>query len=167
MLFRSKHKEEMLLLKIKSLVEECDRYQKDTKNKEENKEIVDDKINVLSEEQSKFISQAVEFVEKNLNNNYSVEQLSRDMCMDRTGLYKKLNAALDISPSIFIRSIRLRRALQLLEENRLNITDIAEEVGFSSASYMSKCFIEEYGCKPSEYIYKRGIEKECKTTKHL
>ena len=43
------------------------------------------------------------------------------------------------------------RAAALLLEGRLTVTEIAEQVGFSSASYMGKCFYEEYGCKPSEY----------------
>lgn len=47
---------------------------------------------------------------------YSVEQLSRDLCMERTGLYRKLVNLLDQSPSLFIRNIRLQRAAQLLTE---------------------------------------------------
>ena len=74
--------------------------------------------------------------------------------MERSGLYKKLNALVDKSPSLFIRSIRLRRAADLIMEGRMSMTEIAEHVGFSSASYMGKCFQEEFGCKPSEYARK-------------
>ena len=94
----------------------------------------------------------MEFVEKNLNTpGYSVVQLSRDLCMERTGLYRKLTALLEQSPSLFIRDIRLRNAARLLKEGKLSITEIAEQTGFSSTSYMSKCFQERYGCLPSEY----------------
>ena len=58
---------------------------------------------------------------------------------------------MDKSPSLFIRSIRLKRAANLILEGKMSISEIAEQVGFSSASYMGKCFIEEYHCKPSEY----------------
>lgn len=85
---------------------------------------------------------------------YSVEQLSRDLCMERTGLYRKLVNLLDQSPSLFIRNIRLQRAAQLLTENELSIAEIAERTGFSSSSYLSKCFQEMYGCRPSEYAVK-------------
>ena len=99
-----------------------------------------------------FLNKAVTLVEQHLNTpGYSVEQLSKDLCMERTGLYKKLTNLLDKSPSLFIRSIRLKRAADLLCEGELSISEIAEQVGFSSASYLSKCFFEEYGCKPSEY----------------
>ena len=85
---------------------------------------------------------------------YSVEQLSKDLCMERSGLYKKLTNILDKSPSLFIRSIRLKRAADLILEGRMSMAEIAEQVGFSSASYMGKCFQEEFGCKPSEYAEK-------------
>ena len=99
-----------------------------------------------------FVSKVTACVEKNMANpKYTVEQLSRDMCMDRTGLYKKLTALLDKSPNVFIRDMRLERAAELIREKDMNISDIAEQVGFSTHSYMSKCFQEKFGCKPSEY----------------
>ena len=105
--------------------------------------------------ESAFLVQAIELVEKNLDvNGYSVEQLSRDLCMERTGLYRKLVTLLDQSPSLFIRNIRLQRAAQLLAEGKLSVTEIAERTGFSSSSYLSKCFQEMYGCRPSEYTEK-------------
>ena len=91
--------------------------------------------------ESVFLTRAIELVEKNLHvPGYSVEQLSRDLCMERTGLYRKLVGMLDQSPSLFIRNIRLQRAAQLILEGNLSITEIAECTGFSSSSYLSKCF---------------------------
>jgi len=99
-----------------------------------------------------FLAKALELVEKNLNvPDYSVENLSRDLCMDRTGLYRKLIALLDKSPSLFIRNIRLQKAAGLILDGELSISEITERVGFSSPSYLSKCFQEMYGCRPSEY----------------
>ena len=49
---------------------------------------------------------------------------------------------------------RLQRAAQLITEGKLSITEIAEHTGFSSSSYLSKCFQEMYGCRPSEYAEK-------------
>jgi len=94
----------------------------------------------------------MELVEQNLDTpGYSVVQLSADLCMDRTGLYRKLTMLLDRSPSLFIRDIRLRKAATLLKEGKLSVTEIAERCGFSTTSYMSKCFQERYGCKPSQF----------------
>jgi len=105
-----------------------------------------------SAEDSEFIRQAVALVKQNINTpGYSVERLATDLCMERTGLYKKLTAMLDKTPSLFMRSIRLEHAAELLKEGKLSIAEIAEHAGFSSASYFSKQFQEVYGCKPSEY----------------
>ena len=77
-----------------------------------------------------FLAQAIKLVEQNLHvNGYSVEHLSRDLCMERTGLYRKLVTMLDQSPSLFIRNIRLQRAAQLITEGKLSITEIAEHTG--------------------------------------
>lgn len=137
-------REAYMLQRIRTLIEEVDRYRPQTPEAAE--------AGNEAEADNTFIAKAVEAVERNLNTpGYSVTQLSADLCMDRTGLYRKLTAMLDKSPSLFIRDIRLRNAARLIREGRLSITEIAEQSGFSSTSYMSKCFQERYGCRPSEY----------------
>lgn len=86
--------------------------------------------------------------------------------MERTGLYRKLVTLLDQSPSLFIRNIRLQRAAQLLAEGKLSVTEIAERTGFSSSSYLSKCFQEMYGCRPSEYTEKAKKQPDCCLFQH-
>ena len=82
---------------------------------------------------------------------YGVEQLAHDLCMERTGLYKKLTALTNTTPVAFIRSIRLHRAAALLQEGKQSVNEIAERTGFSSPSYFTKCFKKEFGVLPSEY----------------
>lgn len=151
-----RHKEDILLLRIQHLIERCDSYEQQASiantrdNKPQEKEEPP-----ISANDSDFLNKAVALVEAHLNSpGYTVEQLSKDLCMERSGLYKKLNTLIDKSPSLFIRSIRLRRAADLIRKGGMNMADIAEQVGFSSASYMSKCFQEEFGCRPSEYAEK-------------
>ncbi|MFD0751828.1 helix-turn-helix domain-containing protein [Mucilaginibacter calamicampi] len=98
------------------------------------------------------IERALKFVDDNLqNSSYSVMQLSKDMNMDRTGLYRKLVALTGHAPTMFIRSIRLKKAVMLLNQKRYSQAEIAEKIGFSNAAYFSKCFKEEYGVSPSNY----------------
>ena len=145
-------REDILLLRIQHLIERCSRYEQQYESVPETTENDDRQEPSLNAADSEFLNKAIALVEANINTpNYSVEQLSKDLCMDRTGLYKKLNALLDKSPSLFIRSVRLKKAATLLREGQMSVSDIAVAVGFSSASYMSKCFQEEFGCKPSEY----------------
>lgn len=75
---------------------------------------------------------------------YGVEQLAQDLCMERTGLYKKLTALTNTTPVAFIRSIRLHRAAALLQEGKQSVNEIAERTGFSSPSYFTKCFKKEF-----------------------
>lgn len=145
-----KHKEEILLMRIRHLIERCDNYERKVQEEAESSLIRHE--SPISSADNDFLNRAVALVESNLNTpGYSVEQLSKDLCMERTGLYKKLTGLLDKSPSLFIRSIRLKRAATLIRQGKMSISEIAEQVGFSSASYMAKCFQEEFGCKPSEY----------------
>ena len=71
--------------------------------------------------------------------------------MDRSNLYRKLSAITGQSPTEFIRSVRLKRAAQLLESG-LTVAEVADRVGFTgTTSYFAKCFQEEFGVKPSQY----------------
>lgn len=116
----------------------------------------------LSASDGKFIQRALDYVEQNIDNSdYSVEQLSKDLGMERTGLYRKLGAMIGKTPTSFIRSIRLKRAARLLEEG-YTVSEAADRVGFGTSSYLSRCFQEEFGMKPSQYI--ASFKKHKKTT---
>ena len=98
------------------------------------------------------ILQVRALVEQHLEDGeYGVEQLAQDLCMERTGLYKKLTALTHTTPVAFIRSIRLHHAAVLLQEGKQSVNEIAELTGFSSPSYFTKCFKKEFGVLPSEY----------------
>ena len=104
------------------------------------------------EEEPEFVHSIRTLVEQHLENSeYGVEQLARDLCMERTGLYKKLTALSKTTPVVFIRQIRLQHAAILLKEEKLTVNEIAERTGFSSPSYFTKCFKKEFGVLPSEY----------------
>lgn len=101
---------------------------------------------------SEFISKASVLVLQHLQDSeYGVEQLANDLCMERTGLYKKLTSLGESTPVTFIRRIRLQQAAKLLKEENLSVNEIAERTGFSSPSYFTKCFKKEFGMLPSEY----------------
>ena len=66
------------------------------------------------------------------------------MGMDRTGLYRKLTSLVGKTPTGFIRSVRLKQAACLLDKG-YTVAEVADMVGFSTSSYLSKCFQEEFG----------------------
>jgi len=101
----------------------------------------------------KFLKQALEAVEKQIDNpDFSVEDLSREMCMSRVTFYRKIVSLTGRSPLEFIRSIRLKRAAQLLDKSGMSIAEIAYEVGFNDPKIFSKFFREEFNMLPSQYI---------------
>lgn len=72
--------------------------------------------------------------------------------MSRMTFYRKIQSATGQKPTEFIRTIRLRRAAELLRENRLTITEISYATGFSSVSYFSRCFRTMYGVSPTQFL---------------
>jgi AraC-like DNA-binding protein len=99
-----------------------------------------------------FIRQSIETVEINISNpDFSVEDLSRALHMSRVALYRKLLALTGKSPLDFIKTIRLKRAAQLLEKSQFTISEIAYEVGFNNPKYFARTFRKEFGILPSEY----------------
>lgn len=79
---------------------------------------------------------------------FSVEDLGREVGLSRSQLHRKLKALTDQSPSVFLRTLRLKRAHQLLEQNAGTAAEIAYEVGFSSPAYFSKCYKDQYETTP-------------------
>ena len=104
-----------------------------------------------------FIRQSLEEVEKNISDpEFSVEDLSRALHMSRVALYKKLLALTGKSPLDFIKTIRLKRAAQLLEKSQQTVSEIAYEVGFNNPKYFARTFRKEFGVLPSEYAAKKS-----------
>ncbi len=101
----------------------------------------------------RFLEKVSEIIKNHLTDaDFSVESFSRLAGMSNSQLYRKLNAISRLSPSQFIRNLRLKHSLLLLEKGNRNIAQIAYEVGFSDHAYYSKCFRELYGLSPSEYV---------------
>lgn len=168
---KRKHREEMLLMRIHNLIERCDSYERGQADRAaDDKPEPDPECSVTGSEEAEpaispqdreFIAKAINFVEANIGERgFSVKQLSEKLCMERTGLYKKMTFLLDKSPSSFIRSIRLNHAAAMVKEGRLTMAEIADRTGFSSTSHMSRCFVEEYGCKPSEYAQRAARNQQ-------
>lgn len=99
-----------------------------------------------------FVGKMVESIEKNMSNaDYSVEELSLDVAMSKMQLYRKMKALTNQSANEFIRTMRLKRAAQLLDQNQLTVAEVTYEVGFTDLPYFRECFKKMFGVTPSEY----------------
>jgi AraC-like DNA-binding protein len=98
-----------------------------------------------------FLGRVKDAINENIGNDqFSVEQLGREVGMSRSQIHRKLHALTNQSTSQFIRSIRLNRAMNLIRQDAGSISEIAYTVGFSSPSYFNKCFLQHFGHTPSE-----------------
>ena len=80
----------------------------------------------------------------------SVEDIASDLALSRVQLYRKVKAVTGCTPVDLLRKARLTRARQLLLDSDLTVSEIAYRVGFTSPSYFTKCFKDEYGTVPGE-----------------
>ena len=104
----------------------------------------------------KLVEKAIAIVEAHIDDtDFSVEVLSQELALSRGYLYKKLMAITGKGPAEFIRTIRLKRGRQLLEQSQLQIAEIAYMCGFNSPRRFAQNFKSEFGMLPSEYIAAR------------
>ena len=109
----------------------------------------------ISRLDKELMTRLTETVERNMSNSeYSVEELSADLGISRSGLYKKLTFITGKSPIEFIRILRLKKGREILEQGETSVSQVAWSVGFSPKQF-SKYFKDEFGCLPSEYISHR------------
>jgi len=126
-----------------------------------------DQIKMVSHN-SRLIAKAIEAIRKNIENpEFNVDDLSREVGLSRVHLNRKLKENLNISPNNLIKSIRLKQAAYLLINNKVNISDVAYKVGFSSHPYFSSNFKEYFGMAPSEFVSKYTESEEKETLSKL
>ncbi len=119
-------------------------------NSEENKTIT--VVNSHTEMETNFLQKLQNIVEENLHNNqFGVPELEKSAGMSKMQVYRKLKALMDKTPSAFIRSVRLQKGKELLQNSDLNISEIAYEIGFSDPNYFSRTFQKEYGTSPKDF----------------
>ncbi len=100
----------------------------------------------------KFINEFSSIVEANYSNeDFSIEDLCKQMNISRVQLYRKVKALLDCSVNDYILNVRLQKAKYLLNSAGLTIAEIAYQVGFASPAYFSTVFKSKFGITPSNY----------------
>lgn len=108
------------------------------------------KISRLDEE---FLNKFTSFIEENIDmEGLDINFLKEKMNMSHSTLYRKIKGLTGITANEFIRKIRLKNSLYLLLTDSYNISEAAYLSGFKDITYFRKCFKEEYGMAPTEYI---------------
>src|SRR5690606_35760315 len=108
-----------------------------------------------------FIDQAETLIVENLSNEqFGVSELAGAMNMSRSSLLRKITKHTKLSASQFIRQVRRKKGMELLQQTSLTVSEIAYQVGFGSTSYFIKCFREHYGYPPGETTKRPAVEND-------
>ncbi|KJF43966.1 hybrid sensor histidine kinase/response regulator transcription factor [Draconibacterium sediminis] len=101
------------------------------------------------------IEKAISIVEANLqNSNFTSDTLASGMNMSTSSLYRRLKSLTGYSTAEFIRSLRIKRAAQLMADKEKTITEIAFDVGFNDVKHFRTVFQKQFKCTPTEYRQK-------------
>lgn len=82
---------------------------------------------------------------------FGVELLAEKMAMSQSVLYKKVKALTTLSVNDFAKTIRLKKAAQLLQQKQYTVFEVSLMVGFNDRKYFSKEFKKQFGKTPSEF----------------
>lgn len=116
-------------------------------------------MNMLSTDR-KLIEKASAIVEQHLNDNmFGVELLAEKLGMSSSSLYRKLKTLTNQSPTGFVRYIRLKKAIKLMDDGNHNVDEVGYFVGFNSHSYFTSSFKKQFGKTPSEYLSGLKLKK--------
>lgn len=115
----------------------------------------------LSEIDREFYDKVNTLIEARISGDVDVNYLADNLNMSTSTLYRKMKAVMGVSTNEYIRKYKMHYAEKILLEGKCNISETCFMVGINSVSYFRKCFKDEFGMLPSEYIKKiRSTEKE-------
>ncbi|HTH56508.1 MAG TPA: nickel-binding protein [Cyclobacteriaceae bacterium] len=109
-------------------------------------------LKVVQAADEKFLDELMGSLEKVWNkNDLTMDDFAREIGVSKSQLARKLKTLVEFTPNDFIKEYKLRKAVSLMDDQRLNMAEISMEVGFSNPSYFTKCFRKRFGKAPSEY----------------
>ena len=113
-------------------------------------------ISTIDADDKKFIVQLAGIIEENMTDeNLSLNFLCDKMCVSRMSLYRKIREITQMTPSEYIRSVKISHATHLLRTTNMTIQEIMFCSGFNNKSYFYREFQKKYGLKPKEYRTKQ------------
>lgn len=123
----------------------CERFSKEA-------EVVSTDL-CLNIKDQKLISAVDEYIYAHLTNvDLSVDEVASEVGLGRSIFYRKIHAITGLTPNDYIRTFRLKKALELLKSGEYRISEVCYYVGFSSPSYFTKRFAAQFGFTPSELL---------------
>ena len=105
----------------------------------------------LGSETRRRVSQVVAFIHQHYAEPISREDMASSVGVSARHLTRCFHQVMGISPITYLNRFRVKQATQLLDAGDQNITQVAEQVGFSSGNYFTDAFRREMGMSPRDY----------------
>jgi AraC-like DNA-binding protein len=94
------------------------------------------------------------------DSDFNVDTMTKEVGISRAQLHRKMKEMTGLPVSEFIRNIRLEQAVRLLEEQKINVTQVAYAVGFSNLAHFSTVFRKQFGISPTEYMEQKQAKRD-------
>jgi signal transduction histidine kinase/ligand-binding sensor domain-containing protein/DNA-binding response OmpR family regulator len=108
---------------------------------------------VHTKKDKEFLEQLISIIESHLTNpEMDIDLICVQMGMSRTRLYQKIKNITGQSTGEFIRTIRFKKAAQLMTHQDISLTEVMYSVGIQTQSYFTKAFKKEFGKTPSQFL---------------
>lgn len=106
----------------------------------------------MNQQDLQFMQRLQELMRQNMRDEqFSIDVLAEQLNMSRSSFYRKIKALTDMTPVDYMKMQRLERAAKLLQQGQ-RISEVANQVGFTSSSYFAKCFRQKFGMLPKDYV---------------
>ncbi len=106
----------------------------------------------LNPHDERFMQQVMEFMEEQMDNSeLTIDDFADKLLLSRTVFYRKLKSIVGLVPVDFVREVRIKRAVELIDGGEYNFSQVAYMTGFNDPKYFGKCFKKQMGMTPSEY----------------
>lgn len=116
---------------------------------------------VTSSVDNDFIRKLNAYISDNISiEHLNMNQVAAAMNMSYISMYRKIKLLTGMVPLDYVKIFRLKRAAELLKQNKLQIQEISYQVGFSSPAYFSSCFSKYYKMSPSDYVKDGKLENQ-------
>ena len=82
------------------------------------------------------------------------------IAIDQKQLYRKIKQLTGMTPVNYMRKLKMKKAAVLLAKDKFTISEVMYLVGYTNASYFTKCFSEEFGVSPKQFIINNKEDKK-------
>ena len=139
---------ELLLLRVKNLLEMC--------NIRREKYVRTPFMKVAqlarNKQDEEFVNKMKDYITNHLGeSNFNVNKLAQYMGLSRSAFFVRLKGISGMTPNEYIRMEKLRKAAELIAQEKYSVETVAEMIGYSTPSYFAHCFREQFGVSPKDF----------------